>query len=172
MAQQVLDRLKSHFQGGELEDTGSQHGNEWARVRRQDWHAVCQFLRDDGETTMDFFIDITAVDRLTQVPEDRPRFDVVIHLRSSRTKHRVRLLVGVSEADPTVDSLCDLWAGANWFERETFDMYGIRFNNHPDLRRILMYPEFIGHPLRKDYPKEKRQPLVRRDGAADGGGWK
>jgi NADH-quinone oxidoreductase subunit C len=65
-------------------------------------------------------------------------------------------------AYPTIDSVASLWAGANWFEREAWDLYGVKFRGHPDLRRILMYEEFVGHPLRKDYPKEKRQPLVRR----------
>ena len=67
------------------------------------------------------------------------------------------------EDDPTIDTLVPVWAGADWFEREAYDLYGVRFKGHPDLRRILMYPEFVGHPLRKDYPKEKRQPLVRRE---------
>jgi NADH-quinone oxidoreductase subunit C len=71
-------------------------------------------------------------------------------------------LAGVPATEPSIASVVALWPGANWFEREAFDMYGVVFEKHPDLRRILMYPEFQGHPLRKDYPKEKRQPLVRR----------
>ena len=162
MAQRVLDRLNAQFRAGEIESTGSQHGNEWARVRRKEWLIVARFLRDDPETAMNFFTDLTVVDRLTKVDDDKPRFDVVLHVYSIDKKHRVRLYGAVPENDPTIDSLVSLWPGANWFEREAFDLYGVRFNNHPDLRRILMYPEFIGHPLRKDYPKEKRQPLVRR----------
>ena len=82
----------------------------------------------------------------------------------SASKHRLRLYARRRpRTTPRVDTLgARLWPGANWFEREAYDLYGVRFNGHPDLRRILMYPEFVGHPLRKDYPKEKRQPLVRR----------
>jgi NADH-quinone oxidoreductase subunit C len=158
MAQIVLDRLKEHF-ATEILETGSTHGNEWARVRRDAWRAVAEFLRDDAVTKMDMFVDLTVVDRFGR----EPRFDVVLHLYSVDKKHRVRLYGGVTEEDPTIETLCSVWAGANWFEREAFDLYGVRFKGHPDLRRILMYPEFVGHPLRKDYPKEKRQPLVRRD---------
>jgi NADH-quinone oxidoreductase subunit C len=107
---------------------------------------------------MEMFIDLTGVDRFST----EPRFDVVLHLYSVSLKHRVRLYGGCPENDPTIDSLCGVWEGANWYEREAYDLYGVRFKGHPDLRRILMYPEFVGHPLRKDYPKEKRQPLVRR----------
>jgi NADH-quinone oxidoreductase subunit C len=159
MAQLILDRLKERFLAGEILETGSQHGNEWARVRRDAWRAVCEFLRDDPAIKMDMFIDLTAVDRFAR----EPRFDVVLHLYSLDKKHRVRLYGGVPEEDPTIETLVPLWPGANWFEREAYDLYGVRFRGHPDLRRILMYPEFVGHPLRKDYPKEKRQPLVRRD---------
>jgi NADH-quinone oxidoreductase subunit C len=159
MAQIILDRLKEHFHGGEILETGSQHGNEWARVRRDAWRVVCEFLRDDPATTLDFFTDLTCVDRFGR----EPRFDVVLHIYSLEKKHRVRLYGGVPEEDPTIETLVPVWAGANWFEREAFDLYGVRFKGHPDLRRILMYPEFVGHPLRKDYPKEKRQPLIRRE---------
>ena len=158
MAQIVLDRLKDRFTGGEIEETGSQHGNEWARIRPDAWVTVARFLHDDAVTDMKMFIDLTAVDRFTR----EPRFDVVLHVYSVEKKHRVRLYCGVPEADPTIDTLTSVWAGANWFARDAFDLYGVRFHGHPDLRRILMYPEFVGHPLRKDYPKEKRQPLVRR----------
>ena len=160
MAQLILDRLKARFGGGEILETGSLFGNEWARVRPDAWSQVGFFLRDDPATNMQMFIDLTVVDWLGTDRE--PRFDVVLHLYSVDQKHRVRLYAGLTEEDPTIDSLVPVWAGANWFEREAYDLYGVRFKGHPDLRRILMYPEFVGHPLRKDYPKEKRQPLLRR----------
>ena len=88
------------------------------------------------------------------------RFVVVYHLFSLPLKHRLRMEVPVEETDPEVDSLTSLWASADWFEREVWDMFGIRFRGHPNLKRILMYEEFVGHPLRKDYPVNKRQPLI------------
>ena len=160
MAQIILDRLLAQFVGGEIEQVGSQHGNEWARVRRDSWTTVCRFLRDDSVTRMDMASDLTCVDRYSR----EPRFDVVLHLYSVERKHRVRLYAGVPEDDCSLDSAVSIWPGLNWFEREAYDLYGVRFQGHPDLRRILMYPEFVGHPLRKDYPKEKRQPLIRRSG--------
>ena len=91
------------------------------------------------------------------------RFVVVYHLFSLPLKHRLRVEVPVGEVDeaePEVDSVTSLWAGANWLEREVWDMFGIRFRGHQNLKRILMYEEFVGHPLRKDYPVNKRQPLI------------
>jgi NADH-quinone oxidoreductase subunit C len=158
MAKIVLDRLTERFTDGEILETGSQHGNEWARVSPPSWRQVAEFLRDDAAAQMNMFVDLTCVDRTPR----EPRFDVVLHLYSIEKRYRVRLLAGVSEKDPAIDTLVPVWLGANWFEREAFDMYGVRFSGHPDLRRILMYQEFQGHPLRKDYPKEKRQPLLRR----------
>lgn len=161
MAQIILDRLLAQFASGEIESTGSQHGNEWARVNRDAWLRVAEFLRDDPACDLKMFTDLTVVDRIGR----EPRFDVVVHLYSVEKKHRIRVYVPVPEEDCTVDSAVPLWAGADWYEREAYDLYGVRFRGHPDLRRILLYPEFVGHPLRKDYPKEKRQPLIRRNTA-------
>ena len=158
MAKIILDKLSERFTGGEILQTGSEHGNEWARVAPAHWRAVAELLRDDPATLMNMFIDLTCVDRIPR----EPRFDVVLHLYSVEKKHRVRLYAGLAEAEPTIDSLVPVWPGANWFEREAWDLYGVRFTGHPDLRRILMYEEFQGHPLRKDYAKEQRQPLLRR----------
>ena len=97
-------------------------------------------------------------DRL--VSDDAYRFDVIYHLYSTAHNHRLRLKVPLAQADPVVESLTGLWASANWFEREVWDMFGIRFTGHPNLRRLLMYEPFQGHPLRKDYPIRKRQPLI------------
>jgi NADH-quinone oxidoreductase subunit C len=91
---------------------------------------------------------------------DTHRFEVVYHFFSSVFHHRVRVKAPLTAADPVIDSLTDLWHTANWFEREVWDMFGIRFTGHPNLRRILMYEQFQGHPLRKDYPVNKRQPLI------------
>lgn len=88
------------------------------------------------------------------------RFEVVYHFFSLPLKQRIRLKVPVEESSPEVDSLTPLWAAADWFEREVWDMFGLRFRGHPDLKRILMYEGFEGHPLRKDYPVNKRQPLI------------
>jgi NADH-quinone oxidoreductase subunit C len=104
----------------------------------------------------------------SQIPDKDPwpgppaecRFTVVYHFYSTALKHRLRFVVPLQETDPEVESVTRLWAGANWFEREVWDMFGIRFRGHPDLRRLLMYDEFEGHPLRKDYPVKKRQPLI------------
>ncbi len=95
-------------------------------------------------------------------PPDPSRFAVVYHFYSMTHKHRLRLVVPVEEAEAgaEVDSLTSLWPGANWLEREVWDMFGIGFRGHPDLKRILMYAGFEGHPLRKDYPVKKRQPLI------------
>jgi NADH-quinone oxidoreductase subunit C len=95
-------------------------------------------------------------------PPDPSRFAVVYHFYSMAHKHRLRLVVPVEEAEAgaEVDSLTSLWPGANWLEREVWDMFGIGFRGHPDLKRILMYAGFEGHPLRKDYPVKKRQPLI------------
>ena len=88
------------------------------------------------------------------------RFEVIYHFYSLSKNHRIRLKVPLDEKSPEVDSLTTLWAAADWFEREVWDMFGIVFKNHPNLKRILMYKEFVGHPLRKDYPVNKRQPLI------------
>ena len=88
------------------------------------------------------------------------RFEVVYHFYSLTQNHRLRLKVPLAEPAPSVPSLTELWSSANWYEREVWDMYGIRFDGHPNLKRILMYEGFDGHPLRKDYPVNKRQPLV------------
>lgn len=94
------------------------------------------------------------------VSNEEHRFELVYHLYSTAHNHRVRLKVPLTAADPSADTLTGLWKGANWFEREVWDMFGIRFTGHPNLRRILLYEEFQGHPLRKDYPARKRQPLI------------
>jgi NADH-quinone oxidoreductase subunit C len=99
-------------------------------------------------------------------PSGSARFVVVYHFFSLPLKHRLRVEVPLEEADPELDSLSALWAGADWLEREVWDMFGIRFRGHANLKRILTYEEFVGHPLRKDYPVNKRQPLIEPDGHA------
>jgi NADH-quinone oxidoreductase subunit C len=92
-------------------------------------------------------------------PGPQPRFAVVYHLASTSLFHRLRIKCRVTEEDPSIPSLTPLWSSADWMERETYDMYGIKFIEHPDLRRIYLYEEFVGHPLRKDYHKHHEQPI-------------
>jgi len=109
-----------------------------------------------GEFGFDIFLDVTAVDWLPQTP----RFEVVWHFYSTAHKVRVRLKARVPENDPIVESLVDLYGSARFMERECHDMYGIGFRGNADLRPILLYEGFEGHPLRKDYDKAREQPLV------------
>jgi len=109
-----------------------------------------------SEHGFDLFLDVTAVDW----PQREPRFDVVWHFYSTRDFVRIRLRTRVAAAEPTVDSLVGLYGSAHFMERECHDMYGIRFRGNADLRPILLYEGFEGHPLRKDYPKRLEQPLV------------
>jgi NADH-quinone oxidoreductase subunit C len=137
-------------------DTDAQHGDATALVERAQILDVLGLLRDDAALEFDMLTDLTAVDYLPRTP----RFEVVYHLFSSRRSHRVRIKAPVPAEQAEIASAVDLFPSANWMEREVWDLYGIRFEGHPDLRRILLYEEFEGHPLRKDYPKERRQPLV------------
>ena len=109
-----------------------------------------------SEFAFDLFLDVTAVDW----PGQMPRFEVVYHFYSTQHFGRVRLKTRVAEQDPTVDSLVPLYGSARFMERECHDMYGIVFRGNADLRPILLYEGFEGHPLRKDYPKDREQPLV------------
>ncbi len=90
----------------------------------------------------------------------RCRFEMVYHLFSVAKRHRIRIKARVSEQSAEIDSVVEIYPSADWMEREVWDLYGVRFRNHPDLRRLMLYEEFEGHPLRKDYVKERRQPLV------------
>jgi NADH-quinone oxidoreductase subunit C len=108
------------------------------------------------EFGFDLFLDVTAVDW----PDAPLRFEVVHHFYSTLHKVRIRLKQRVSEAEPVVDTLTGLYGSAGYMERECHDMYGIRFRGNDDLRPILLYEGFVGHPLRKDYPKQLEQPLV------------
>ena len=139
-----------------LQATHANFGDATALVDAARIADVMGFLRDDAECAFDMLTDLTAVDYLGQ----QPRFEVVYHLYSLTKNKRLRVKARVSEKAAEIATLCELWASANWMEREVWDLYGIRFAGHPDLRRILLYEEFQGHPLRKDYPKERRQPLV------------
>ena len=116
--------------------------------------AVVERLK--GEFTFDIMLDVTAVDW----PGQAERFEVVWHFYSTQHFVRVRLKTRVTEQDPTVPTLVPLYGSARYAERECHEMYGIEFRGNPDLRPILLYEGFVGHPLRKDYPKQKEQPLI------------
>jgi NADH-quinone oxidoreductase subunit C len=159
MSQALIELVKKNFPGAVLE-SHSQLGDDTLVLTPESWKAVARFLRDDPQSDMSMLTDLTAVD----YPERDPRFEVVAHLYSLSLGHRLRIKsrVGDREGETVeLDTLTDLWGSANWLERECFDMFGVKFLEHPDLRRILLYPEFEGHPLRKDYPAEKIQPLLQ-----------
>jgi NADH-quinone oxidoreductase subunit C len=138
-------------------ETSRFRGDDIVILERAELRESFRLLRDDPELNFDFLSDITAVDYWQK---KEPRFEVVYQILSLRGRRRLRVRVPVPEHDAAVESLTPLWRGANFLEREIWDLFGIRFIDHPDLRRILLYEEFQGHPLRKDYPVNLWQPLV------------
>jgi NADH-quinone oxidoreductase subunit C len=158
VSQLVLDKLKVRF-GAAILETHSHFGDDTALVDAAEWKAIAQFLRHDPALDFDMPVDLCGVD----YPNRLPRMEVVLHLYSVSKRHRVRLKTRVGDEDmdgAELDSLVSIWPGINWLEREVFDMSGVRFRGHPDLRRILMYPEFEGHPLQKTYAADRTQPLI------------
>ena len=119
-------------------------------VERSAIREACSLLRDDATCPFNFLSDVTCVD----LYPSEPRFEVIYHLLSISQKERVRLKVRLAGDAPTLESITSVWPAANFFEREVFDLFGIRFTGHPFLRRIQMPEHWEGHPLRKDYPVE------------------
>lgn len=134
--------------GPKIEEKSEFRGETTFLIKREHIREVAAFCRD--ELSFDYLLDISSVDNFG----DEPRFEVVYELYSLSMAAHVRLKIRVSEDDPTVDSVTDVWPAADWHEREIYDMMGLRFNNHPDLRRILMWEGYPYFPLRKEFPLE------------------
>ncbi len=142
----LLEKIKSKFADSIIE-TVEFRVELTVVVKKETLVEICIFLRDDSDLRFDHLSDVSGVDFL----ERNPRFDIAYHMYSIPKNHRLRIKVRVN-GDETVSSVTSVWSTANWHEREIFDMFGVKFDNHPDLRRILMSDDWVGHPLRKDYP--------------------
>ncbi len=153
----AVGKLKEKFSGSVLEVVEFR-GDTSVTVKKEDIVPIGTFLKK--ELGFDLLCDVCGVDYLGKAP----RFMVVYNLFNVSTKQYLRIKVAVEESDPVVDTVSGVWATANWHERECWDLMGISFRNHPDLRRILMADDYEGHPLRKDYPVQgpDRQPYQGR----------
>ena len=150
----ILKILKDSFQD-KIKETSAHLGDETIIIDRDSLLEIVTFLKNKPYE-YNMLLDLTCVDFFGQ----EPRFEMVYHLFSLPMNHRLRIKTRLSEKDLSIDSLTSLWKNANWLEREIYDLFGVHFNGHPDLRRIFMYEGFEGHPLRKDYPLKKRQPRI------------
>ncbi len=153
----AVGKLKGKFSGSVL-DVVEFRGETTITVKKEDIVAICTFMKKD--LGYNFLTDLCGVDYLGKAP----RFMVVYNMYNLTTKDRLRIKVPVEESDAKVDTVSGVWGTANWHERECWDLMGISFNNHPDLRRILMPADWEGHPLRKDYPLQGpgREPYQGR----------
>ena len=154
----LSENIKFKFPNLVLEATEN-HGDPVIVLKKEGIKHIASVLKSDSAFGFNMLMDLTAVDYL-HWEEKEFRFEVIYNLFSLPKNQRLFIKVSVKENEPEVDSVCSIWPAANWFEREVWDMFGIRFNGHPNLKRILMYEGFQGHALRKDYPYNKRQPLV------------
>ena len=148
---QIAKMVEEKFSGQVL-GTTTYAGQVAIMVKKDMIRDICLYLKDEPSLKMDHLADLTAVDYSTYPGDTGLRFEVVYNLISTEYHHRIRLKVRVPEEDPRVDTVSSIWHTANWHERETFDLMGIKFDGHPDLRRILLPEDWEGHPLRKEYP--------------------
>lgn len=155
MSQADLKKLARKFRKQVL-DSSTRLGQDTLLIQKDALRTVVAFLRDDPKMAYNFLRHITCVDYLHR----EPRFELVYVLYSMTRKTQLVIKVGLSDGDPVAESVHDLYGSANWAEREVWDMYGIKFKGHPDLRRVLLYDEFEGHPLRKDFRKQASQPRL------------
>lgn len=142
MSDSVVERLQAAFPDAEFTEA---HGQEVAHVAAPRIEEFLTAVRDEG---FDMFVDLCGVDYLTRTP----RFEVVVNVLSLGQRRRLRIRAGVPGDDPVIPSITGVYPGANFFEREAYDLFGIRFEGHPDLTRILLPDDWEGHPLRKDTP--------------------
>jgi NADH-quinone oxidoreductase subunit C len=142
----VVDSLCARY-GDAVRDRGCYGDQHWATITADRWVEICTVLQEDPEFDFDQLLDITAV----HWPDDPAPFEIVVHLYSYTRNDRLRLRVRLAESE-AIPTLSGIWSSANWNERETFDMFGIKFSGHPDLRRILMPDDYTDYPLRKEFP--------------------
>jgi NADH-quinone oxidoreductase subunit C len=157
MLEQTLNNLKQQFRDSIL-DVNWFRGELSIVIKKEKLLDITRFLREDEELSYKFLSDICGVDHLGR----SPRFDVIYNLCSLKNKARIRLKVMVDEKE-AIPSLTKNWKSANWLEREIYDMFGLKFENHPDLRRILLPDSWQGHPLRKDFPLTKEEVIFRHN---------
>lgn len=162
-----MARLRARYDGSStLIHDHSAYGDDTIVVAPEDILLVMEYLKDDPALDFDLMLDVTVVDYLGNYDLQpylrnlKTRFEVVYHLYSTTKNHRLRVKAPLNEESLAINSVTSLWVGADWLEREAWDLYGVVFRGHPNLKRILLYEEFEGHPLRKDYAKTKRQPLI------------
>ncbi len=145
---QIAEKLREQYPDQVL-DVREFRGQVSVTLKRDRIRDICRFLHDDPELSFDYLIDLCGADYLGKKPV---RFEVVYHLYSMEHRHLLRVKAEVPENDVSIESVVPVWTGANWHEREAYDLFGIRFRGHPDLRRILLPEDWEGFPLRKDYP--------------------
>ncbi len=153
MANTTIEKIREKF-ADQIIEVSERPGDSAVTLGKSRILEICRFLRDDPSFAYKYLMDVCGVDYLAMART--PRFAVVYHLFSLDMGHRIRLKVPLEEGDLSIDSVVEVWKGAEWFEREAFDLFGIQFKNHPFLRRILTHHQFQGHALRKDYPLAKR----------------
>jgi len=152
MNQKLRDLLKEKFAYA-ITGINIQFDQLAITIKPENLLEIVKYLKDDGELKYDFLEDLCGAD----YPNREARFEMIYHLYSRKNNHRIRIKALLVGKNPTIDSLTGVFAGANWPERETFDMFGIKFRNHPNMKRILLFEEFNGFPLRKDFPVKGRE---------------